>query len=56
MTRHDRYLATCRKLRNRYERDGMLVTHIGGKPTRYYQLEGMAAVKYLGCDPAKIGL
>lgn len=57
MTRHDRYLKTCRLLRNRYiDSRGLVVTHHNGMPTRYYSLEAMAAVKYLGCDPARLGV
>lgn len=54
MTRRNRYADTASRLARRYtDRDGRLVTHINGQPTRYRVLETLAAVKYLGCDPTK---
>lgn len=52
-----RYSDVCRRLHQRYQRpDGRVVTTVGGEATRYYTLESMAAVKYLGCDPQKLGV
>ncbi len=54
-TSHDRYLNCVARLAQRYSRGGKLIISVGGKPSRYARLEAMAAVKYLGCDPAKMG-
>lgn len=54
-TRQDKYIEVCHKLRKRYtEPGGRLVVSIGNQRTKYTRLEDMAAVKYLGCDPAKL--
>lgn len=55
MTNYDRYLNCVARLAQRYSRDGRLIVSVDGKPSRYARLEAMAAVKYLGCDPAKMG-
>lgn len=44
------------RLQRRYAPDGHLVLTHNGQPTRYYWLESMAIVKYLHCDPAKLGV
>lgn len=56
MTNQGRFISVCRKLWNRYydpKIRGVTVS-VGGKPTKYRRLEDLAAVKYLGCDPAKL--
>lgn len=56
--RRNRYSETASRLAWRYTdpTTGMLATHVNGQPTRYYTLEALAAVKYLGCDPTKLGV
>jgi len=56
--RRIQYSHVARRLQARYTNkdDGNLVITVGGKPTRYLWLEAMACVKYLHCDPAKLGV
>lgn len=44
----DRFCALMSKLRKRYTTpDGWIVTHEGGKPTKYTRLEDLAWKKYV---------
>lgn len=55
--RLDHYSALERRLRKRYEReDGTIVISVGGIASRYHTLESLACVKYLECDPTKLGV
>jgi hypothetical protein len=54
MTKHDRYIFVCHKLRERYTINGRIVISERGAFTKYARLEDLAAVKYLGCRPAKV--
>lgn len=55
--RRIRYSEVTRRLQARYtQADGNLIITVGGKPTRYLWLEAMACVKYLHCDPSKLGV
>jgi hypothetical protein len=45
----DRYLALVDWARRRYTESGRLTTHIGGRATRYTQIESAAAGRYLRC-------
>lgn len=37
-----RYLRTCERINRRYLRDGVIVTHVGGHPTKAQRLLDMA--------------
>ena len=57
MSNYDRYRAICRWAAERYRRpDGLLVLDTGGVPSTYRRIDNAAAVKYLGCDPRKLGV
>ncbi len=48
MDKFDRYLKLARWLQKRYTVDDRLILTIGGKPSRYTQLEQLAFERLLG--------
>ena len=55
MNKYDKYLFVVNALKRRYRlQNGDLVISVGGIYSKYDKLEGLAAVKYLGCDPKKV--